>query len=370
MEAIDFRHVNDVKGRTNCHTCTAAALKETTVRQLEHKLGLSKYNRKELPLNRIVDLYEKAGFKDVKVPFQGTLEEFSKFLNENLKPGEKVTYPLAFEYPQGGGHVVLARSWKDKFGRVNSMTTDFQKPSYQNRFSKKLPDAKKVHMIYSESIYGPTELNLANSINQESRLVKKFEELSLLGLKSPNPTDRNLKLGQKIDDFHKKQFEQIKEISNVKRRMAQNAINGVGFSGTFLGSFLDHTLSSISNNCMQKRVIAYVTSWSKRKFSLTQSLYLTNVIYAFIKMNDDASLVIPDTDEAYQRLMEIFSAKEDLQKEGLSLKISFAIGGWKNSEHFSKILSNSDSRIKLVENIKKILSEFSFDGVDIDWLAY
>lgn len=116
-----------------------------------------------------------------------------------------------------------------------------------------------------------------------------------------------------------------------------------------------------------KRIIGYVPNWSRRPFTIEQSLSLTNAIYAFMEMSSDGSLKMSDHRMSKERLIDLVIARKVHIQKGLSFKVSFAIGGWVNSQHLSNILNNADSRNFLINEIERTINQYQLDGVDIDW---
>ncbi|KAF6198577.1 hypothetical protein GE061_008325 [Apolygus lucorum] len=152
LETVDFRDVNDVNGITNCYFCTAAAMRDMSATQLMKKLEIDPTQvTHALQLDQIISLYKRVGWKDVKVIFTGDEVQFRKFVDNNVIPGEApTTFALAYKYPNGNGHVVMMRAWKDQNSNtVNYLTTDYQRPlTHPDRFSTTMPkDAKTYNII-------------------------------------------------------------------------------------------------------------------------------------------------------------------------------------------------------------------------------
>ncbi|CAA9997852.1 unnamed protein product, partial [Nesidiocoris tenuis] len=123
----------------------------------------------------------------------------------------------------------------------------------------------------------------------------------------------------------------------------------------------------MQNNCNGRRVIGYLASWAKKSMSVNQAARFTNLIYAFVRMDADGGLTIPTDTQAKQRLLDAFIARKALAAKGLKLAVSFAVGGWENSQHFSNVVGKSGSRSHFINNVAKVLNDYDFDGVDIDW---
>lgn len=132
---------------------------------------------------------------------------------------------------------------------------------------------------------------------------------------------------------------------------------------------LKKTVTLADSNKCSRRVIGYYTSWLEKFITESQARSLTHVIYSFVHLNSNGSLYIGDIKDsklnklAQDKLIHLFS----MRKVNPNLKIMFAIGGWENSEHFSKISSTPQGRIAFILEIVKMIDKYDFDGVDIDW---
>lgn len=156
-------------------------------------------------------------------------------------------------------------------------------------------------------------------------------------------------------------------------------------------------------NC-GKRIIGYYTSWGKKKINSRIMAKLTHVVYAFMEMREDGTVDLGSPDKAHssdvgketrvsrERLQHLM----ELSKFFPHVKISFAVGGWENSQYFSKTAASSEGRIKFIASIIKLIEKYGlllflyalctqryrvrhsivivhhfffagFDGVDIDW---
>lgn len=94
---------------------------------------------------------------------------------------------------------------------------------------------------------------------------------------------------------------------------------------------------------------------------------LTNAIYAFVKMDSSGRLTMPSGDLSQQRLNELLAARRVHIENGKDFKVSFAIGGWVDSNFFSDVLNNRGTRAVFITEIQQMLEKYEFDGIDLDW---
>ena len=123
-----------------------------------------------------------------------------------------------------------------------------------------------------------------------------------------------------------------------------------------------------------KRVIGYYPSWGKSVFTARMAERLTHVVYAFLAMQPDGTVNIGsvdshDTDpEAAARVsQEKFIQLLEVAAQFPHLKVLFAVGGWENSQYFSKVAQDRSLRLKFISSVLAIIDKFGLDGVDLDW---
>ena len=136
----------------------------------------------------------------------------------------------------------------------------------------------------------------------------------------------------------------------------------------------DGTVAAAPHSC-GKRVIGYYPSWGTTKFSPNHASRLTHVVYAFMEMKPDGSIVVGSADPTHSASPEQDTATSLKRLEQMlevaarfpHLKRMFAIGGWENSQYFSEVARSPDKRLTFMASILKIIDLYDFDGVDLDW---
>ncbi|XP_015787601.1 uncharacterized protein LOC107364687 [Tetranychus urticae] len=123
--------------------------------------------------------------------------------------------------------------------------------------------------------------------------------------------------------------------------------------------------SKTSPNGCDKKLIAYIGLNEDEINEKTIGPSVTHLtILGAVKINENGSLSFGnDTKKIHDRLY----ALKSLKSTNPSLKIMIALGGWDNSQYFSKI-SRSPSHQKIfIMDILAFLDYWEFDGVDIIW---
>lgn len=84
--------------------------------------------------------------------------------------------------------------------------------------------------------------------------------------------------------------------------------------------------------------------------------------------NPDHSSAQTSTDAAVAELAK--SNLESLMRNKAKvpgLKVTFAVGGWENSQYFSSMAADAKLKQNFLVSVLKTIDEYDFDGVDIDW---
>lgn len=112
------------------------------------------------------------------------------------------------------------------------------------------------------------------------------------------------------------------------------------------------------------KVVGYYPSWEPEKLDRIQYDVVTHINYAFL---------IPTSDGAVLPLENPETAKEIIkQAHAKNVKVLIAVGGWsyKDTPLEATFVSatNTDAKIeKFATEIMKVVNDFGFDGVDMDW---
>lgn len=125
-------------------------------------------------------------------------------------------------------------------------------------------------------------------------------------------------------------------------------------------------------NC-GKRIIGYYTSWGVKKIKSSIIAKLTHLIYAFLEMRPDGTVDLGSPDVAHSVNVEEETKKSRNRLEHLMnvakfyphIKIMFAVGGWENSQYFSKVAASSESRVKFIASIVKLIEKYGTSSLTL-----
>ncbi len=105
------------------------------------------------------------------------------------------------------------------------------------------------------------------------------------------------------------------------------------------------------------RVIGYATD--AITVELIPYRQLTHINFAFL---------LPRADGTFEPLLNSSKTKNLVnQGHANGVKVLISIGGWGLDSQFEELAASSQTRSTFVENTLKVLDEYGFDGVDIDW---
>ena len=114
--------------------------------------------------------------------------------------------------------------------------------------------------------------------------------------------------------------------------------------------------SEIEGEKMTPIVLAYVTANSD---IMPDPTLVTHINYAFGYVSESFNGIVIQNPERLKKIVE-------LKKEHPDLKIMLSIGGW-GSGRFSEMAQDTVTRKAFVQDCKRVIDEFSLDGVDLDW---
>lgn len=111
------------------------------------------------------------------------------------------------------------------------------------------------------------------------------------------------------------------------------------------------------------RIVGYYPAWAEDKAENIRYDVLTHIIYAFAIPRKDSTAFV-DNPEFAKKLVK--TAHEN------NTTISIALGGWSYEDiplepTFNAATETDEGVNKLADSIVKIVDEFGFDGVDMDW---
>ncbi|AFK20875.1 PKD domain-containing protein (plasmid) [Haloferax mediterranei ATCC 33500] len=92
---------------------------------------------------------------------------------------------------------------------------------------------------------------------------------------------------------------------------------------------------------------------------------VTDVLYAFLNVKSDGSVVIPDSEVDHKGLLQSFADLKQGPAADTTLKLS--IGGWALSPGFEDAAANEANRTRFAETAVSLMRKYDFDGIDIDW---
>lgn len=117
---------------------------------------------------------------------------------------------------------------------------------------------------------------------------------------------------------------------------------------------------SSSSNKVPFKVVGYFRGDTKEvsKYDYNK---LTHLIYCFMFLNGNA--IGFKNEDSRQTWEECVAMK----KRYPHLKVLVALGGWGGCETCSDVFSSAKGRSEFATSVKKLLSEYGADGIDIDW---
>ena len=105
------------------------------------------------------------------------------------------------------------------------------------------------------------------------------------------------------------------------------------------------------------RVVAYVTDAAVP--ALIPFDKLTHINYAFL---------IPNEDGTFRELLNTWMIGELVSlAHQQHVKVLVSVGGWGWDKQFEALAADPATRMAFVQNLVKIVDQYEFDGVDMDW---
>jgi chitinase len=114
------------------------------------------------------------------------------------------------------------------------------------------------------------------------------------------------------------------------------------------------------------KVIAYMMGSRSGSYPDSLIRMLTHINFAFAKVVDGEMVFQGRTKEHEQRIRESVARIMEFKKVQPSLKVLISVGGW-GAEGFSDAALSDASRKKFAESGNRLIQEYGFDGIDIDW---
>ncbi len=115
------------------------------------------------------------------------------------------------------------------------------------------------------------------------------------------------------------------------------------------------------------KIVGYAMGSRGKDLSEIQADKLTHFNYAFASViNGEIAFRFRNADQE-SRLKENIKKLTDLKKKNPDLKILVSVGGWANCAGFSDAALTPESRARFAESGLKIMKQYGFDGVDLDW---
>lgn len=114
------------------------------------------------------------------------------------------------------------------------------------------------------------------------------------------------------------------------------------------------------------QVIGYYASWSAYGGYTPSDIpasSLTCVHYAFAKIGGDLKITMGDPAVDPANFQKLSALKQSYP----SLKTLISVGGWNDSGNFSDAAYTDASRTAFADSVVSFLTQYNFDGVDLDW---
>lgn len=139
---------------------------------------------------------------------------------------------------------------------------------------------------------------------------------------------------------------------------------------------------SAQNSAPQPKIVGYFASWAiygDTPFFISdiRAEMLTHVNYAFAGISPEGEITLLDPwadtqfpypgDSPDQPLKGNFNQLRLLKEANPHLQTLISVGGWTESHRFSDAALTEESRAKFAASVVRFLTQYGFDGVDLDW---
>ncbi|XP_066245605.1 acidic mammalian chitinase-like [Euwallacea similis] len=124
----------------------------------------------------------------------------------------------------------------------------------------------------------------------------------------------------------------------------------------------------LSSQATSTNVICYYESWSSYEGINPENFDVslcTHVNYAFILLWEDGNLKVEDDNLDIGQ--DLFNRVTALKKKNTNLKVLLSVGGGGSGDIFRSVAADSSKRGALVGSATYFLSQYGFDGLDVDW---
>ncbi|RTE77352.1 hypothetical protein BHE90_008138 [Fusarium euwallaceae] len=135
---------------------------------------------------------------------------------------------------------------------------------------------------------------------------------------------------------------------------------------------------------VRRRNILYFTNWGIYRANFQPqnipASEITHVLYSFLDIAQDGTVKSTDswadTDKHYQgdswneagnNVYGCVKQLYILKKKYRNMKVLMSLGGWTLSSHFVQPASTLAGRRKIAASAVKLLGDWGFDGIDVDW---
>ncbi len=130
--------------------------------------------------------------------------------------------------------------------------------------------------------------------------------------------------------------------------------------------FPDIASGQIRNSKTEYKLIAYMMGARAKEYPDSLIRMLTHINYAFAKVVDGEITFPARNPEQEQRTKSSVDRIIGLKKINSDLKVILSVGGW-GAEGFSDAALTEASRLKFAVSGCRMVKEYGFDGIDIDW---